>query len=116
MKAFGHSSISETGITAADGDKELTGTDLPGMSCHQLSLYPAVGASGTVPVSIRPKGAPDTYSEALMASDGVTPVVIDLSDPTTVCFPATAVFAAIDALILDCSGVTGTFDAVLESR
>lgn len=109
--------LTKTGLSSSSGSAyALTQKYLREQSSHQLSLYPAPGASGSVPVLIRPIGAPASYSEALMASDGVTPVVIDLSDPTTVCFPATAMFASVDAVILNCSGVTGTFDAVLESR
>lgn len=109
--------IKSTGLTSADGAAyEMRNRHLPQQSAHQLSVYPADGATGTVPVKIRPKGAPADYAEELMAQDGTTAVVIDLEEPTTISFPIDAPFAAIEAVILDCSAVTGEFDAVLESR
>lgn len=77
---------------------------------HQLTLKPASGASGSVFVYVRPRGLPSDYIEALLDATGA-PYSISLSSPSTAPFDA-----MIDAVILDCSGVTGTFDAYLESR
>ena len=105
------------GLTSASGAVvELKNKYLNQQSAHQLSLIPDGAATGTVPVLVRPKGAPADYSEPLLERDGVTPVEIDLAAPATIVFPVGGIFIAIDAVVLDCTGVTGAFGAILESR
>jgi hypothetical protein len=109
-----NSTIKKTGLSSSDGTAELTSRSLNQQTKHQLTLVPAAGATGTVPVKFRAKGS--TVEEVLYKADGVTAVTGDLSAPGTVVFPTDNAIAVIDAVLLDCSGVTGDFDAILESR
>lgn len=105
----------KTGVTSSAGMLEIPGNvtlvniGILGRSVlHQLSLTGA-GASGVVPVRLRPMGMPAAYSEPLF--DQGVPATIDLANPVSL------VFAGLfDAVILDCSGVTGSFDVYMESR
>lgn len=103
-------SIKVEGLSSEDGAaREITDGHLNQQVNHQLTLVPDLGATGTVSVLVRGKGVSADFSETLY-SDGF-PAEVDLSASETVVFSG-----AFDAVILDCSAVTGTFTAYLESR
>jgi hypothetical protein len=98
-------------LSSASGSYEISGKYLGQQTLHQLTLVPAAGASGSVAVKFRPRGTAAGVVEALLLADEVTARTMDLAGPSSIRFEV-----AMAALILDCSAVTGTFDALLESR
>jgi hypothetical protein len=103
-------SVVREGLSSSSGSAyEITDKHLNQQEKHQLTLVPDPGASGKVNIRVRGKGVPDDFSETLY-SDGF-PAEVDLADSETIVFSG-----AFDAVILDCTAVTGTFAAYLESR
>lgn len=105
-----NSLITASDLTSAAALHELTSDPMSTCEHHQVTLVPASGATGTVPVWYRPRGAAASHKVELLDPDD-SPIEIDLSDPTPIRFAG-----FVTAVIVDMTGVTGTVTAIVESR
>ncbi len=105
-----NSLITSPALTSANTLYEMASDAMSTCEHHQVTLVPASGATGTVPVWYRPRGAAASHKVELLDPDD-SPIEIDLASPAPIRFAG-----FVTAVIVDMAGVTGTVTAIVESR